>query len=88
MITGNLPGDRGGIRPGTGDRQIALLRKSSFFMGVCAAFGTGAAAGAFLTERMPALTLLVPVAALLLVLLLSARQADRDGRATLNGLQW
>jgi uncharacterized membrane protein YoaK (UPF0700 family) len=42
-------------------------------MGVCAMFGTGAAAGAFLTERVPTLTLIVPIAALLLVLLLCAR---------------
>jgi len=41
-------------------------------MGVCPAFGAGAATGAFLSERMPTLTLTVPVAALLLVLLLCA----------------
>ena len=45
-------------------------------MGVCAAFGTGAAEGAFLTERMPTLTLTVPVAALLLVLLFIARPLE------------
>jgi uncharacterized membrane protein YoaK (UPF0700 family) len=70
MITGNFrQAIEGAFALIAGDRQIGLLRKSSIFMGVCAAFGTGAAAGAFLTERMPALTLLVPVAALLLVLL-------------------
>jgi uncharacterized membrane protein YoaK (UPF0700 family) len=36
-------------------------------------FGTGAAAGAFLTERVPTLTLIVPIAALLLVLSVCAR---------------
>jgi hypothetical protein len=41
-------------------------------MGVCAMFGTGAAAGSFLTERVPTLTLMVPIVALLLVLLLCA----------------
>jgi uncharacterized membrane protein YoaK (UPF0700 family) len=47
-------------------------------MGVCAAFGTGAAAGAFLTERIPTLTLTVPATALLIVLLLcsTTRAAD------------
>ena len=70
MITGNFrQAIEGAFALMAGDRQIGLLRKSSIFMGVCAAFGTGAAAGAFLTERMPALTLLVPVVALVLVLL-------------------
>lgn len=71
MVTGNFrQAIEGAFSLIAGDRQIRLLRKSSIFLAVCAAFGTGAAAGAFLTERMPALTLLVPVAALLLVLLL------------------
>lgn len=52
------------------DEQVRLLRKSCVFMGVCAAFGTGAATGAFLTERFPTLTLTVPIFALLAVLLL------------------
>jgi uncharacterized membrane protein YoaK (UPF0700 family) len=55
------------------DPQIGLLRKSWIYMGVCAMFGTGAAAGAFLTERVQTLTLMVPIAALLLVPLLCAR---------------
>jgi uncharacterized membrane protein YoaK (UPF0700 family) len=71
MITGNFrQAIEGAFALVAGDRQVGLLRKSSVFMGVCAAFGTGAAAGAFLTERMPTLTLTVPVAALLIVLLL------------------
>jgi uncharacterized membrane protein YoaK (UPF0700 family) len=71
MVTGNFrQAIEGAFSLIAGDRQIRLLRKSSIFLAVCAAFGTGAAAGAFLTERMPALTLLVPVVALLLVLLL------------------
>jgi uncharacterized membrane protein YoaK (UPF0700 family) len=70
MITGNLrQAIEGAFALVAGDRKAGLLRKSCVFMGVCAAFGTGAAAGAFLTERMPTLTLTVPVAALLLVLL-------------------
>lgn len=71
MITGNFrQAIEGAVALVAGDRQIGLLRKSGIFMGVCATFGTGAAAGAFITERMPTLTLIVPAAALLLVLLL------------------
>jgi uncharacterized membrane protein YoaK (UPF0700 family) len=81
MITGNFrQAIEGAFTLVSGDRQAGLLRKSSVFMGVCAAFGTGAAAGAFLTERMPTLTLIVPVAMLLCVLLAcgTPRAADTD----------
>ena len=71
-----LRGDRGAFALIAGNWRIALLRKPCIFMGVCAAFGTGAAEGAFLTERMPTLTLTVPVAALLLVLLFVARPLE------------
>jgi len=71
MITGNFrQAIEGAFALVAGDPQAGLLRKSCIFMGVCAAFGTGAAAGAFLTERIPAVTLGIPVAALLMVLLL------------------
>jgi uncharacterized membrane protein YoaK (UPF0700 family) len=71
MITGNFrQAIEGSFALLAGDRPEGSLRKSSVFMGVCAAFGTGAAAGAFLTERLPASTLTVPAAALLLVLVL------------------
>jgi uncharacterized membrane protein YoaK (UPF0700 family) len=74
MITGNLrQAIEGAFALVDGDPQRGLLRKSSIYMGVCAMFVTGAAAGAFLTERVPTLTLIVPIAALLLVLLLCAR---------------
>ena len=70
MITGNFrQAIEGAFALISGDQQAGLRRKSCILMGVCAAFGTGAAAGAFLTERVPTLTLTVPVAALLLVLL-------------------
>ena len=70
MITGNFrQAIDGAFALISGDQQAGLLRKSCILMAVCAAFGTGAAAGAFLTERVPTLTLTVPVAALLLVLL-------------------
>ena len=71
MITGNFrQAIEGAFALVRDDPQAGLLRKSCIFMGVCAAFGTGAAAGAFLTERIPAVTLSIPVAALLMVLLL------------------
>jgi uncharacterized membrane protein YoaK (UPF0700 family) len=71
MITGNFrQAIEGAFALVAGDPQIGLMRKSCIFMAVCAAFGTGAAAGAFLTERMPTLALGVPVVTLLLVLLL------------------
>jgi uncharacterized membrane protein YoaK (UPF0700 family) len=71
MITGNF---RQAIEAAfalvSGDRAIGQFRKSCVYMGVCAAFGTGAAVGAFLTERIPTVALGVPVVALLLVLVL------------------
>jgi uncharacterized membrane protein YoaK (UPF0700 family) len=74
MITGNLrQAIEGAFAQVARDPQIGLLRKSWIYMGVCAMFGTGAAAGAFLTERVQTLTLMVPIAALLLVPLLCAR---------------
>ena len=74
MITGNLrQAIEGAFALAAGDPQMGLLRKSNIYMGICATFATGAAAGAFLTERVPTLALIVPIAALLLVLLLCAR---------------
>jgi uncharacterized membrane protein YoaK (UPF0700 family) len=79
MITGNFRQAIEGVFALTaGDPQIGLLRKSCIYMGVCAAFGTGAAAGAFITERVPTLTLIVPVAALSLVLLLCGRSRSLE----------
>ena len=45
---------------------------------VSAPFGNGAAVGAFLTERIPAVTLAIPAAALLMVLLLSETSPAAD----------
>jgi uncharacterized membrane protein YoaK (UPF0700 family) len=71
MITGNFrQAIEGAFSLASGGREPGRLRKSCIFIGVCAAFGTGAGAGAFLTERIPTLTLGIPVAALLMVLLL------------------
>jgi uncharacterized membrane protein YoaK (UPF0700 family) len=69
MITGNFrQAIEGTFAFVAGDRRAGLVRKSCIFFGVCAAFGTGAAVGAFLTERMPSLALGVPAVALLIVL--------------------
>ena len=81
MITGNFRQAIEGAFAVVADGDVGLLRKSCVFMAVCAAFGTGAATGAFLTERMPSLTLTVPVFALLLVLLLCAGARPIDATA-------
>jgi len=74
MITGNFrQAIEGAFALAAGDPQGGLLRRSCIYVGVCAAFGTGAAAGAFFTERVPRATLVIPVAALSLVLLLCRR---------------
>jgi uncharacterized membrane protein YoaK (UPF0700 family) len=52
-----------------GGRPPGALRRSSISMAVCLAFGAGAAVGAFATKAIPHLTLGIPVAALLVVLL-------------------
>jgi uncharacterized membrane protein YoaK (UPF0700 family) len=68
MITGNFrQAIEGAFALTSGKVQVGLFRQCCIFMGVCATFGTGAAVGAFVTERAPALTLAVPVVALLLV---------------------
>jgi len=79
MITGNFrQAIEGASALIVGDRQAGLVRKSCIFIGVCAAFGTGAAAGAFLTERTPTVTLGMPVVALLMVLLLCETSPTAD----------
>ncbi len=86
MITGNFrQAIEGAFALVAGDPKAGILRKSCIFMGVCATFGTGAAAGSFITERWPDVTLIVPVLALLLVLLLCARPhaaREEQGRGT------
>lgn len=70
MITGNLRQAietifvvvAGSAPPGT-------LRRSGIYFALCAVFGCGAAAGAFVTQAIPNLTLGIPVVALLAVLL-------------------
>jgi uncharacterized membrane protein YoaK (UPF0700 family) len=69
MITGNFrQAIEGAFAVVAGDAQAGVIRKSCVFMAVCAAFGTGAAAGAFITERMSDHALVIPAALLLIVL--------------------
>lgn len=71
MITGNFrQAIEGAFALAAGDPQGGLPRRSCIYIAVCAAFGTGAAAGALITERMPRAALAVPVVVLSLVLLL------------------
>jgi uncharacterized membrane protein YoaK (UPF0700 family) len=70
MITGNLRQWIEGLFAwASGDRQPHVLRLSTIFWALCAAFGTGAAVGAFATKGIPNVALGIPVAALLVVLL-------------------
>jgi uncharacterized membrane protein YoaK (UPF0700 family) len=87
MITGNFrQAIEGAFALIAGDPQVGLLRRSCIFVGVCASFGTGAAVGAFFTEWAPTISLGLPVAALLAVLLLCeaspAADASRRKRGT------
>ena len=71
MITGNFrQAIEGAFALTMGDRQAGLLRRACIYLGVCATFGTGAAAGALLTENLPRFTLIVPAIALIVVVLL------------------
>jgi uncharacterized membrane protein YoaK (UPF0700 family) len=77
MITGNLRQAIEGVLAAVGGGQGAVLRRSSIFAGLCAAFGLGAAVGAFSTKEIPYLALGIPVIALLIVLLRC--EAQRNG---------
>jgi uncharacterized membrane protein YoaK (UPF0700 family) len=70
MITGNMrQAIEGVFEAVSGRRDLGGLRRACIFIGLCAAFGTGAAVGALLTEQAPVLTLGLPIAVLLVVLL-------------------
>lgn len=70
MITGNLrQAIEGAFEAVAGGPETGGLRRAGIFMGLCAAFGTGAAVGALLTEQSPAFSLCLPIAVLLVVLL-------------------
>lgn len=70
MITGNLrQAIEGAFESVAGGSRTGGLRRAGIFMGLCAAFGTGAAVGALLTEQVPAFSLGLPITVLLIVLL-------------------
>jgi uncharacterized membrane protein YoaK (UPF0700 family) len=60
----------------SGSSVANVIRRPYVFAALCTAFGTGAAIGAFMTERLPALTLGVPVTLLLIALLLCEQQSS------------
>lgn len=69
MVTGNLRQAVEGTFAALHGSQIGAFRRPGIFAGLCAAFGAGAAIGAFATKLVPSLALGVPVLALLVVLL-------------------
>jgi uncharacterized membrane protein YoaK (UPF0700 family) len=70
MITGNLRQAIEGVFAAVSrGREVGRFRRSGIFAGLVVLFGTGAAAGAFMTKQTPALALGIPVVALLVVLL-------------------
>jgi uncharacterized membrane protein YoaK (UPF0700 family) len=73
-VTGNLRQAIEGLFAAvSGDNRPGSLRRCGLFVGLCAAFGSGAAIGAFVTEEIPYFALVVPVGALLIVLLAQGR---------------
>jgi uncharacterized membrane protein YoaK (UPF0700 family) len=72
MITGNLRQAIEGIFAAAyGVREVGMFRRPGTFATLVVVFGTGAAAGAFMTKETPALTLGIPVIALLAALFCS-----------------
>jgi uncharacterized membrane protein YoaK (UPF0700 family) len=61
-----------------GTREPGGFRRAYVFAALCTGFGTGAAIGAFVTERMPVLTLGIPVALLMFVLLRCEATTNAD----------
>jgi len=58
----------------SGSSEANAFRRPYVFAALCTAFGTGAAAGAFVTERNPALALAIPITLFLIVLLRCEQQ--------------
>ena len=58
----------------SGSSEPNAFRRPYVFAALCTAFGTGAAIGAFVTERIPALTLAIPIMLFLIVLLRCGQQ--------------
>jgi uncharacterized membrane protein YoaK (UPF0700 family) len=82
MATSNLrkpiEGPFGAVAGRAGLRPFRQLR---VFATICAAFGLGAATGAYMTEQVPAWALGIPVM-LLLIALLRSEERGRDSRAS------
>jgi uncharacterized membrane protein YoaK (UPF0700 family) len=79
MITGNMRQAIEGVFVAvSGGRRLGTLRRSGIFTAVCVAFGTGAAVGAYATKGIPDLSLCIPVAALLIVLLNCKEQCNEE----------
>ena len=77
MATGNLRQAIEGAFGAVYERgSSGELRRAGVFAAVCAAFGTGAAIGAFTTKQIPNLALGLPVVILLIVLLRCDRRGD------------
>jgi len=68
MITGNLRQAIEGLFAVVSG-QLGSFRRPGIFAALCAAFGAGAAVGAYATKSIPDLALGLPVVALLIVLL-------------------
>jgi uncharacterized membrane protein YoaK (UPF0700 family) len=58
----------------SGSSEANAFRRPYVFAALCTAFGSGAAVGAFVTERNPALTLAIPITLFLIVLLRCEQQ--------------
>jgi uncharacterized membrane protein YoaK (UPF0700 family) len=62
----------------SGSPEPRPFRRPSVFAAICASFGLGAALGAYVTVQVPALTLGIPVALLLIVLLICEERAPES----------
>ena len=62
----------------SGSPEPRPFRRPSVFGAICASFGLGAAIGAYVTLQVPALTLGIPVALLLIVLLICEERAPES----------
>jgi uncharacterized membrane protein YoaK (UPF0700 family) len=81
MATTNLrQAIEGTVTAVSGSNDPHPLRRPSVFATICAAFGIGAASGAFMTSYLPELTLGIPVT-LLLIALLRCEQRNPDALA-------
>jgi uncharacterized membrane protein YoaK (UPF0700 family) len=77
MITGNLRQAIEGLFAVVSG-QLGSFRQPGIFVALCAAFGTGAAVGAYATKGIPNLALGIPVIALLIVLLGCEAQRNEE----------